>query len=69
MDLKRSLAICMAEANINQKDLALRMGIIPANISRINMTGTCTTSTLISLAKAFNMPVYKFIKKGEVIDE
>lgn len=51
--------------NMEQADLASKIGIHQSNISKISCGKTITTETLERLAAAFNMKVSEFIAVGE----
>ena len=65
MNIGKSLKIALIQNNMEQADLADRMGIHQSNISKISRGKTITTETLQRIAKAFNMKVSEFLAIGE----
>lgn len=65
MDIGKSLKIALLKNNMEQADLANKIGIHQANISKIACGKNITTETLGRLAGAFNMKVSEFVALGE----
>lgn len=65
MNIGKSLKISLLKNNMEQSDLAEKLGIHQSNISRIANCKTITTETLERLAVAFNMKVSEFVAVGE----
>lgn len=65
MNIGKSLKIALLKHNMEQADLAEKIGIHQSNISRISCGKTITTETLARLAGAFNMKVSEFLAIGE----
>lgn len=65
MNIGKSLKIALLQNDMEQSDLAEKLGIHQSNISRIANCKVITTETLGRLAKAFNMKVSDFIAIGE----
>lgn len=65
MNIGKSLKISLLKNNMEQSDLAEKLGIHQSNISRIANCKTITTETLERLATAFNMKVSDFVAVGE----
>jgi DNA-binding Xre family transcriptional regulator len=65
MNIGKSLKIALLQNDMEQADLANRMGIHQSNISRIACCKTITTETLERIAKAFDMKVSEFVAIGE----
>lgn len=65
MNIGKSLKIALLKHNMEQSDLAEKIGIHQSNISRISCGKTITTETLGRLAAAFNMKVSEFLAIGE----
>jgi len=65
MNIGKSLKIALIQNNMEQADLAEKLGIHQSNISRFANCKTITTETLARLAKGVNMKVSDFIKLGE----
>lgn len=66
MNLKKSIAICMAENDLNQTSLAARMKAPTSHINRMMNKNVCSMVNLIALARVFNLKVSEFVAKGEV---
>jgi len=65
MNIGKSLKISLLKNNMEQSDLADKVGIHQSSISRISCGKIITTETLERIAKAFNMKVSEFIAVGE----
>lgn len=65
MDIGKSLKMALIKNNMEQSDLATKIGIHQSNISKISCGKTITTETLSRLATAFNMKVSEFVAIGE----
>lgn len=65
MNIGKSLKMALLKNDMEQIDLADKVGIHQSNISKISCGKTITTETLERLAKAFSMSVSDFIKLGE----
>jgi len=65
MNIGKSLKISLLKNNMEQSDLAQKLGIHQSNISRIANCKTITTETLERIAGAFNMKVSEFVAIGE----
>jgi transcriptional regulator with XRE-family HTH domain len=65
MNIGKSLKISLLKINMEQSDLAEKIGIHQSHVSKISCGKTITTETLERLAVAFNMKVSEFIAVGE----
>lgn len=65
MNIGKSLKIALLKNNMDQDDLAAKIGIHQSNISKISCGKTITTETLARVAAGFNMKVSEFIAEGE----
>lgn len=65
MNIGKSLKMSLLKNDMEQADLAAKVGIHQSNISKISCGKTITTETLERIAKAFNMKVSEFVAIGE----
>jgi Predicted transcriptional regulator len=65
MNIGKSLKIALLKNDMTQPDLASKVGIHQANISKVSCGKNITTETLERIATAFDMKVSDFIKLGE----
>lgn len=65
MNIGKSLKMSLLKNDMEQSDLADKIGIHQSNISKISCGKTITTATLERLATAFNMKVSEFVAIGE----
>lgn len=65
MNIGKSLKMALLKNDMEQADLADKVGIHQSNISKISCGKTITTETLARLAGAFNMKVSEFVAIGE----
>lgn len=65
MNIGKSLKMALLKNDMEQSDLAEKIGIHQSNISKISCGKTITTETLSRLAVAFDMKVSEFIAIGE----
>lgn len=65
MNIGKSLKMSLLKNDMEQSDLAGKMGIHQSHVSKISCGKTITTETLERMAAAFNMKVSEFIAIGE----
>ena len=65
MNIKRSFRRCMADKDINQKELAVKIGVHESTLSVWISTGQMTTKNLSKSAKVFGITASEFIALGE----
>lgn len=65
MNLKKSIKQACLNENINQVELADRLGIKPQQLSAIMSRGSTSIAMLIRIASELKMKVSEFIKLGE----
>ena len=67
MNIAKSIKVAAAMREMTQAQVAEESGIGEVTISKlVNNKTSCKLSTLICLAKTFEMPVWKFIRLGEI---
>lgn len=65
MNLKKSIKQACLNENINQVELADRLGIKPQQLSAIMSRGSTSIAMLVSIASELKMKVSEFIALGE----
>jgi len=65
MDISKSIEACLIKKKWGQNDLADAMNVSATTVSLVARRGSCNTDMLLKMAVAFDMPVSKFIAKGE----
>jgi DNA-binding Xre family transcriptional regulator len=65
MNLRKSIKKCLAQHDMNQKDLAEKLGMRETSLSQLAAQKSCTGATLQKLADAFDMKVSEFVAMGE----
>ena len=65
MNLKKSIKQACLNENINQVELADRLGIKPQQLSAIMSRGSTSIAMLASIASELKMKVSEFIALGE----
>ena len=65
INMKRSLRIAMAKADLNQQGTAVASGISQSHISIIIRTGICTTETLQRLSNGLSLRPSELLALGE----
>ena len=65
MNLKKSIKQACLNENINQVELADRLGIKPQQLSAIMSRGSTSIAMLVSITSELKMKVSEFIALGE----
>jgi len=65
MNLSKSLRLAIAKKGIKHKDLANALGTSSQQISNWLKSGSIKQSSIVDIAKFFEMPVSEFIALGE----
>ena len=60
---KCKIQVILAEKEMNQTDLAVKIGVSRQQINELLSRGTCTLKTLSRLAKALGVPVAEIVKE------
>tara|TARA_R110000824_G_scaffold73183_2_gene186420 strand:+ start:2087 stop:2338 length:252 start_codon:yes stop_codon:yes gene_type:complete len=65
MNIGKSINHAVINQGIKKKELAVKMGISDAQISRLCGSKTCSGAMLDKLSRAFNMQVSELVALGE----
>jgi transcriptional regulator with XRE-family HTH domain len=65
MNVGKSLKIALAQREITQAELAEKIGVSGANLSKTANTATASGTTIDKLAKGLDMSASEFIALGE----
>lgn len=65
MNFRRSLKLALAQRDMTQKSLALKLGMRETSMSQLAAQTSCTGATLQKIAEAFDMKVSEFVALGE----
>jgi len=65
MNVGKSIKIALAKRDINQTQLAGKLGFTQVWVNRLANSRTASMTTVETLAQAFNMRVSEFIALGE----
>ena len=59
------IKLILAEKEMNQSDLAVKIGVNRQQINELLSRETCTLKTLGRIAKALGVPAAEIVKEGE----
>lgn len=62
---KCKIQVILAEKEMNQTDLAVKIGVSRQQVNEILSRGTCSLKTLGRISKALNVPVSEIIKEDD----
>lgn len=65
MNVGRSLRVALAKKDMNQKDLAEKMGVSGAYVNKLANNKSAGMGSVQKLSEFFDMPVSEFLKLGE----
>ncbi len=65
MNFRKSLKLALAQRDMTQRALALKLGMRETSMSQLAAQKSCTGATLQKLADAFGMKVSEFVALGE----
>lgn len=57
------IKLILAEKEMNQSDLAVKIGVNRQQVNKILSTETCSLKTLGRIAKALSVPVQEIVKE------
>lgn len=62
---KCKIQVILAEKEMNQSELAIKIGANRQQVNEILSRGTCSLKTLGRISKALNVPVSEIIKEDD----
>ena len=65
MNIKKSIRVALAQKDMNQGDLAKKVGMTASNMSLLLNRESIPTSRLSEMAEALDMTVVDLLKLGE----
>lgn len=65
MNIKKSIRVALAQKDMTQGDLAVKVGMTASNMSLLLNRESIPTSRLLEMAQALNMTVVDLLKLGE----
>lgn len=61
----QKIRLILAEKEMNQSDLAIKIGVNRQQVNEILSRGTCSLKTLGRIAKALDVPVVEIVKEDD----